>query len=52
VVDSANVDQGTVLQAKGHDVIDREFWGGHDYLSWVGSLGDALVQMAGPAALK
>jgi enterochelin esterase family protein len=34
-----------VLRAKGYDVHYREFAGGHDYLSWRGSLADALLSL-------
>ena len=36
-----------VLRLKGHEVIYREFVGGHDYLHWRGSLGEALVALFG-----
>jgi enterochelin esterase family protein len=36
-----------VLTAKGYDVIYSEFTGGHDYLSWRGSLADAFMALLG-----
>jgi enterochelin esterase-like enzyme len=33
-----------VLRAKGHEVFYQEFQGGHDYLSWRGTLADGLIQ--------
>ena len=35
-----------VLRAKGYEVHYREFAGGHDYLSWRGSLADGLLSLA------
>src|SRR5450631_3474928 len=34
-----------VLQAKGYEVHFQEFAGGHDYLSWRGTLADALIAL-------
>jgi enterochelin esterase family protein len=34
-----------VLQAKGYEVDYREFDGGHDYISWRGSLADGLISL-------
>ena len=34
-----------VLEAKGYRVIYREYNGGHDYLNWPGTFGDALVTL-------
>jgi enterochelin esterase family protein len=34
-----------VLRAKGYEVQYREFVGGHDYLSWRGSLADGLLSL-------
>ena len=34
-----------VLEAKGYQVIYREYNGGHDYLNWRGTFGDALVTL-------
>lgn len=36
-----------VLRAKGYQVHYREFAGGHDYLSWRGSLADGLIALMG-----
>jgi enterochelin esterase-like enzyme len=36
-----------VLRAKGYDVIFTQFAGGHDYLSWRGTLADALIGLVG-----
>jgi hypothetical protein len=35
-----------VLRAKGYEVHYREFAGGHDFLSWRGSLADGLLSLA------
>ena len=35
-----------VLRAKGYEVQYREFAGGHDYLTWRGSLADGLLALA------
>jgi enterochelin esterase family protein len=32
-----------VLRAKGYDVHYQEFYGGHDYVSWKGTLADGLI---------
>jgi enterochelin esterase-like enzyme len=39
-----------VLRAKGYDVYFQEFVGGHDYLSWCGTLADGLIALLGGAA--
>ena len=39
-----------VLRAKGYDVYFQEFAGGHDYLSWRGTLADGLIALMGNAA--
>jgi enterochelin esterase-like enzyme len=36
-----------VLLAKGYEVHYQEFAGGHDYLSWRGTLADALIMLFG-----
>ena len=41
-----------VLLAKGYDVHFEEFAGGHDYLSWRGTLADGLIVLMGNAATK
>jgi enterochelin esterase-like enzyme len=38
-----------VLRAKGHDVAFAHFTGGHDYLSWRGTLADGLLHLIGSA---
>jgi enterochelin esterase family protein len=39
-----------VLRAKGYEVHFQEFVGGHDYLSWRGTLADGLIALMGSAA--
>lgn len=39
-----------VLRAKGYEVHFQEFEGGHDYLSWRGTLADGLMTLLGDAA--
>ena len=39
-----------VLRAKGYEVHFQEFVGGHDYLSWRGTLADGLIALMGGAA--
>ena len=39
-----------VLLAKGYEVHFQEFAGGHDYLSWRGTLADGLIALMGRAA--
>lgn len=41
-----------VLLAKGYEVHFQEFAGGHDYLSWRGTLADALIALLGNASVK
>jgi enterochelin esterase-like enzyme len=41
-----------VLLAKGYDVHFQEFAGGHDYLSWRGTLADGLILLMGNAPTK
>jgi len=36
-----------VLLAKGYEVHYDEFYGGHDFLSWRGSLADGLIALMG-----
>ena len=36
-----------VLLAKGYEVYYDEFYGGHDFLSWRGSLADGLIALLG-----
>lgn len=36
-----------VLDARGYDLAYSEYYGGHDYACWRGSLADALVRLAG-----
>jgi enterochelin esterase-like enzyme len=36
-----------VLLAKGYEVHYQEFQGGHDYLSWRGTLADGLIVLTG-----
>jgi len=38
-----------VLRAKGYEVHFQEFVGGHDYLSWRGTLADGLIALVGGA---
>ncbi len=39
-----------VLRAKGYEVHFQEFTGGHDYLSWRGTLADGLIALMGETA--
>ena len=39
-----------VLRAKGYEVHFQEFEGGHDYLSWRGTLADGLIALMGRTA--
>lgn len=41
-----------VLLAKGYEVHYREFVGGHDYLSWRGTLADGLILLIGAAPIE
>lgn len=41
-----------VLRAKGYEVHFQEFEGGHDYLSWRGTLADGLIVLLGDAKSK
>ena len=36
-----------VLRARGYEVHYQEFVGGHDYLSWRGTLADGLIALMG-----
>jgi enterochelin esterase family protein len=39
-----------VLRAKGYEVFYQEFQGGHDYVSWRGSIADGLILLGGKSA--
>lgn len=41
-----------VLRAKGYEVHFQEFEGGHDYLSWRGTLADGLIELLGESCTK
>jgi enterochelin esterase-like enzyme len=41
-----------VSLAKGYEVHFHEFAGGHDYLSWRGTLADGLIVLMGSAPMK
>ncbi len=41
-----------VLLAKGYEVHYQEFAGGHDYLSWRGTLADGLILLIGNDAAR
>ena len=41
-----------MLRAKGYEVRFKEFEGGHDYLSWRGTLTDGLIALLGVAKVK
>jgi enterochelin esterase-like enzyme len=41
-----------VLRAKGYEVHFQEFAGGHDYLSWRGTLADGLIALMNDAGTK
>jgi len=41
-----------VLRGKGYEVHFQEFAGGHDYLSWRGTLADGLIALIGTARTK
>jgi enterochelin esterase family protein len=41
-----------VLRAKGYEVHFQEFAGGHDYLSWPGTLADGLIALLGDIGSK
>src|SRR4029077_6637001 len=39
-----------VLRAKGYEVFYQEFQGGHDYVSWRGTIADGLILLRGKSA--
>jgi enterochelin esterase-like enzyme len=39
-----------ILLVKGYPVTYREFYGGHDYFYWRGSLADGLIALLGQNA--
>jgi len=41
-----------VLKAKGHAVVDSEYYGGHDYICHRGSLADGLIALLSHLSLK
>ena len=41
-----------VLRAKGYEVHFQEFIGGHDYLSWRGTLADGLIALMGDSGSR
>jgi hypothetical protein len=45
-------DMRDVLLAKGYEVYDQQFVGGHDDLSWRGTLADGLIDLIGTTNKK
>ena len=41
-----------VLRAKGYEVFYQEFQGGHDHVSWRGTIADGLILLGGKSAAQ